>query len=234
MTFSKARLPIRSLFDAQQALSGEYPRVEIRPPLADEAMSGFQITQELNSDRMGSVLIRLRSDDGNWMCQVQANKVYLNWIRPDHEPVGNYPGFTAIYRRFVKALDALSFSLADFSTDFVKYYDLSYHDRLEWQDHIASLSDVHKIIRLKPPEVGTPEGFNNIFSRYTYRNVSLGGYGILAINTDTAVTGKQVLKVESTLRGIHQSGEAWFTEAHRVQYDHFTQLFRPEILVQWN
>ena len=235
VTFSEARQSIRELFDARQALSDEYPRVEIRPPLVDETMSGFQVTQELNPDRMGSVLIRLRSDDDNWMCQVQANKVYLNWIRPDHEPVGNYPGYTAVYRRFGQALDALDLSSADFTTDSVKYYDLSYHDRLEWQEHIASLSDAHKIMRLKPPEIEAPEGFNNLISRYTYRYDPLGGYGTFSVNTDTAATGKQVLKFESTLRGItpHHTSDTWFNEAHMVQYDHFSRIFTPEILAQW-
>ena len=118
VTFSEARRSIRELFDAQKALSDEYPRVEIRPPLVDETMSGFQITQELNPERMGSILIRLRSDDDHWMCQVQTNKIYLNWIRPDHEPVGNYPGFTAVYRRFRQALDALDLSSAGFHDGF--------------------------------------------------------------------------------------------------------------------
>ena len=235
MTFSEERLSIRDLFDAQQALSDKYPRVEIRPPLVDETMSGFQITQEVNPEKMGSVLIRLRSDDDNWMCQIQANKVYLNWIRPDHESVGNYPGYTAIYRKFEVALNALDLSSADFTTDSVKYYDLSYHDRLEWQEYIDSLSDAHKIMRLKPPEIETPEGFNNLISRYTYKYNSLGGYGIFAVNTATAATGKQVLQIESTLRGItrHQSSDAWFNEAHTVQYDHFSRIFTPEILKQW-
>ena len=235
VTFSRERLTIRDLFDAQQALSGEYPRVEIRPPLVDETMSGFQITQEVNPENMGPVLIRLRSDDDNWMCQIQVNKVYLNWIRPDHEPVGNYPGYTAIYRKFRVALDALSLSSADFTTDSVKYYDLSYHDRIEWQEHIASLSDAHKIMRIKPPEIKTPYGLNNLVSRYTYRYDPLGGYGIFAVNTAPDARGKQVLRIESILRGLnpHQSSDAWFDKAHMVQYDHFSRIFTPEILEQW-
>ena len=235
VTFSEGRLSIRDLFDAQQALSDEDPRVEIRPPLVDETMSGFQITQEVNPEKMGSVLIRLRSHD-NWMCQIQANKVYLNWIRPDHEPVGNYPGYTAIYRKFGMALNALSLSSADFTTDSVKYYDLSYHDRLEWQEYIASLSDAHKIMRIKPPEIETPDGLNNLVSRYTYRYDPLGGYGIFAVNTATDATGKHVLQIESTLRGItpHQSSDTWFNEAHTVQYDHFSRIFTSEILEQWS
>jgi uncharacterized protein (TIGR04255 family) len=169
------------------------------------------------------------------MCQIQVNKVYLNWIRPDHEPVGNYPGYTAIYRKFRVALDALSLSSADFTTDSVKYYDLTYHDRLEWQEYIDSLSDAYKIMRFRPPEIETPEGLNNSFSRYTYSYDSLGGYGIFAVNTATAATGKQVLQLESTLRGItpHQSSDAWFNAAHMVQYDHFSRIFTPEILEQW-
>ncbi len=235
VTFNEERLSLRGLFDAQQALSDQYPRVEIRPPLVDEVMSEFQINQEISPERSGTVLIRLRSEDNKWLCQIQANKVYLNWIRLDPEPVGNYPGYTTVYRKFLDTLDALSLGLPDITSDSVKYYDLSYHDRFEWQDYIDSLSDAHKIMRLKPPEIETPEGFNNLFSRYTYRCNPLGGYGIFSLNTATAVTGKQVLQLESNLRGIipDRLGDDWFSEAHRVQYDHFSRIFTPEILKRW-
>ena len=234
VTFSEARLSARDLFGAQRALSDDYPRIEIHPPLADEAMSGFQITHELNPQTT-PILLRLRSEDDGWMCQVQANKVYLNWIRPDDKPVGSYPGYTAIYGRFGEVLDALGFQSADFSEDTVKYYDLGYHHRLEWQEYIAHLGEAHNIMRLKPPEMAAPGGLNSIFSRYTFTCEPLGGYGILSVNNAATATGKQVLIFESTLRGItpHQSTDAWFSEAHTVQAGNFTQLFKPEILAQW-
>ena len=237
VTFLEKRLSVSRLFDARQALSDKYPRVEIRPPIADEWMSGFQITQELNQERTGTVLIRLRSEDGNWMCQLQGNKVYFNWIRPDHEPVGNYPGYTTIYGKFREALDALRLDSSSLTRNSVRYFDLSYHDRIEWQDYIDSLSDINRIMRLKPPEIETPDGLNNSFSRYTYSHDSLGGFGIFAVNTATqaAAEGKQVLQLESTLRGItpHQSLDDWFTAAHKIQYDHFSGIFTAETLEQW-
>ena len=236
VTFSENFLSIRDLFDAQRTLSDEFTRLEIRPPIADEWMSGFQVTQELNPEISGTVLIRLRSDDGNWMCQIQANKIYFNWIRPDHEPVGNYPGYTAIYCKYGEALNALNINIPDIPSDKVKYYELSYHDRIEWQEYLDSLSDAQKIMRFKPPDIKTPEGFNNSFARYTYSYESLGGFGIFAMNTATAATGKQVLQFESTLRGItpHQSSDAWYNAAHKVQFDHFSRFFQPEILEQWS
>lgn len=236
MTFSEKQLSIEDQFDAQKALSEMYPRVEIRAPIADEWMDGFQLTQDLNPERTGVVLIRLRSNDGNWMCQIQANKFYFNWIRPDHEPVGNYPGYSLVYREFGKALHALSQRFPKFISDPIKYYDLSYHNRLEWQEYIDNLSDAHKIMRFRPPEIETPEGLNNSFSRYTYNYGPLGGYGIFAMNTATAVTGKQVLQLENTLRGIipNESSDDWFNAAHLVQYDHFKKMFTPEILEQWS
>ena len=237
MTFSEERLSIKDLFDAQQALSDRYPRVEIRPPIADEWMSGFQITQDLNRDRTGTVLIRLRSEDGNWMCQLQGNKVYFNWIRPDSEPVGNYPGYTTIYGRFREALNVMKLDSSDLTQNSVRYFDHSYHDRLEWQEYIDNLSDTHKIMRFKPPEIETPEGLNNSFSRFTYSYDPLGGYGIFAVNTATqaAAEGKQILQLESTLRGInpHQSLDDWFSAAHKVQYDHFSGIFTAETLAKW-
>lgn len=237
VTFLEKRLSIRELLDAQQALSEKYPRVEVRPPIADEWMSGFQITQELNQERTGAVLVRLRSDDDNWMCQLQGNKVYFNWIRPDHESVGNYPGYTSIYGRFREALKVMRLDSSDLTKNSVRYFDLSYHDRLEWQEYIDSLSDTHKIMRFKPPDIETPEGLNNSFSRFTYSYDPLGGYGIFAVNTATqaAAEGKQVLQLESTLRGInlHQSFDDWFSAAHKVQYDHFSGIFTAETLAKW-
>ena len=236
VTFSEKRLSIEDQFDAQRALADAYPRVEIRPPIADEWMDGFQLTQDLNADRTGVVLVRLRSTDGNWMCQIQANKFYFNWIRPDHEPVGSYPGYDEIYRKFGEAFEALSQLFPQITSDSFKYYDLSYHDRLEWQEYIDSLSDAHKIMRFKPPEIETPDGLNNSFSRFTYNYGPLGGYGIFSVNTATAATGKQVLQLESTLRGIfpNQPSGAWFNAAHMVQYDHFRNIFTSEILEQWS
>ena len=237
VTFLEKRLSISRLFDARQALSDKYPRVEIRPPIADEWMSGFQIAQELNQERTGTVLIRLRSEDGNWMCQLQGNKVYFNWIRLDREPVGNYPGYNIIYGRFRETLNALRLDSSNLTHNSVRYFDLSYHDRLKWQEYINSLSDTHKIMRFKPPEIKTPEGLNNSFSRFTYSYDPLGGYGIFAVNTATqaAAEGKQVLQLESTLRGItpHQSLDDWFSAAHKLQYDHFKGFFTAETLAKW-
>ncbi|MXY98091.1 MAG: TIGR04255 family protein [Gemmatimonadetes bacterium] len=236
VTSSEKWLSIEDQFDAQRALSDTFPRVEILPPIADEWMDGFQLTQDLNPGRMGVVLVRLRSNDGNWMCQIQANKFYFNWIRPDFEPVGSYPGFEDIYQRFCEAFQALSERFPKITSIPVKYYDLGYHDRLEWQDYIDNLSDVHKIMRFNPPAIETPEGLNNSFSRYTYNYSPLGGYGVFAVNTDTAATGKQVLKLESTLRGIvpNQSREDWFNTAHMIQYEHFMRVFTPEVLKRWS
>ena len=90
-------------------------------------------------------------------------------------------------------------------------------------------------MRIKPPEIKTPYGLNNLVSRYTYRYDPLGGYGIFAVNTAPDARGKQVLRIESILRGLnpHQSSDAWFDKAHMVQYDHFSRIFTPEILEQW-
>ena len=236
VTFSDKWLSIEDQFDVRRVLSEVYPRVEILPPIADEWMDGFQLTQDLNPDKTGVVLIRLRSKDGNWMCQIQANKFYFNWIRPDHVPVGSYPGYDEIYRKFNEAFHVLEQRFPQITSDPVKYYDLSYYNRFEWQEYIRSLSDAHKIMRFRPPEIKTPEGLNNSFSKYTYSYEPLGGYGVFAMNTATAATGKQVLQLESTLRGIipNQSSEEWFNAAHMVQYEHFRRIFTPEVLKQWS
>ncbi|MEW6753612.1 MAG: hypothetical protein AB1505_21905, partial [Candidatus Latescibacterota bacterium] len=90
--------------------------------------------------------------------------------------------------------------LTDLATEDVVFFDLTYHDRLEWEESIASISEIHKVMRVSPPAIWTPSGFNNVFSRYTYHCPELGGFGIVGINTETSPTGKQLIRFEDVLR----------------------------------
>ena len=235
MTFAEPQLDIRALFNAQHKLSEEYPLIDIAPPIGDEALVGFVLESEIEPTAVGPFRLRLRSSDRRWLCQIQFNKIYFNWIRQDGQPVGEYPGYTEIVDRFRKILDSLGVPSFANNPDLVKYLDLTYHDRIEWQKYIDSISEADKILRFSPPQLMAQSGFNNVFSRYTYECPEVGGYGILGMNTDSAQDGTQLLKFESCLRGKIQGTTIgkWFDRANGIQYDQFTNIFREETLKEW-
>ena len=235
VTFAESELDINTLFNAQHTLSQEYPLIDIAAPIGDEALVGFVLASELEPTAVGPFRLRLRSSDLSWLCQIQFNKIYFNWIRQDDQPVGNYPGYTEIVGRFRKILDSLgALSLAN-NLDLVKYLDLTYHDRIEWQKYMDSISEADKILRFSPPQLMAQYSFNNVFSRYTYDCPEIGGYGILGMNTDSAQNGIQLLKFESCLRGKMQdiTMDKWFDRANGIQYDQFTNIFKEETLKKW-
>lgn len=232
VTFAESAINVSNLFQAQHKLSELFPLSEIRPPIANESLVEFRLSTELLPEQTGPMLIRMRSKDKKWLCQIQKNKVYLNWIRSDVEDVGSYVGFTNILKEFTKVISILGL---DFKDCKIKYYDLTYHDRLEWQDYVGSISDLTKIMKFCPPAIDTPEGFNNFFTKYTYHFPDLGGFGILSINTDTSAKGQQVIKFENIIRGYakEMAFDAWIEEAHKAQFQFFEQMFTEETLSKW-
>ncbi len=235
MTFAESRFDTRALFSAQHKLSEEYPLIDVAPPMGEEVLVGFVLESEIEPTAVGPFRLRLRSSDRHWLCQIQFNKIYFNWIRQDGQPVGDYPGYTEIVGRFQKILAALGAPSLANKPDLVKYLDLTYHDRIEWQKYIDSISEADKILRFSPPQLMTQSGFNNVFSRYTYECPEVGGYGILGMNTDSAQDGTQLLKLEIHLRGKIQdiTISEWFERANGIQYDQFINIFREEMLEKW-
>ena len=234
-TFNGPRLSIDEVFKAERDLSPDYPNVEALPPMADEQLVEFHISAELDPSRTGPFLLRARSADSKWLCQVQRNKIYMNWVRLDIEAPGNYVGFSKVVERFTSICAKVGVDVDILSERDIRYYDVTYHDRIEWQDYVKSISELEKIMNYCPPRVSTPEGFNNIFSRYTFHIRELGGYGILSINTETSPTGNQVLKFENVARGVLPGktfGE-WIKSANEQQVNYFEGIFRKETLHRW-
>jgi uncharacterized protein (TIGR04255 family) len=233
ITYGLNKLPVDKLFQISSMFSIDFPIVEICPPLVLEELNGFRL-QPLASDLgAGPFLVRRRTNNAKWLLQIQSNKIYLNWIRKDDEPVGTYIGFSKIKESFAGILERIS-EVADVKTNH-SLFVLSYHDRVEWQDIIPDISEINTIMNITSPPKFSVEGFNNLFSRYTYPASDIGGYGFLGINTDTSVSQKQVIRFESILNGFipQKTFDEWMDIAHKKQLLIFENCFNEKLKDSW-
>lgn len=235
VSFKEAKFALLDVFSIQSLLKDEFPRVDIRPPLADESLSEHRLNTELNPESTGPFLLRLRDDSKKWLCQIQRNKLYVNWVRSDIEEVGQYVGFEKVLGRFEALFKVVQSKVLEITFGDVSYFEVAYHDRLEWELYISSISELSKIINFQPPRISIENGFNNVMSRYTFHEPSLGGYGVLSISTDTSPKPSQVLKLETGIRGKLEnvSRLEWFRKANERQVQFFEEIFKPEILRKW-
>jgi uncharacterized protein (TIGR04255 family) len=233
MNYKVNKMSPDALFKAGSLFSEDYPDVEILAPLIIEELKEYRIQPISQDFTAGPFLIRRRTKDHKWLLQIQSNKVYLNWIRLDTEAVGNYIGFSKIKEKYFTILDRLG-SLFDIKND-VLLYEVSYHDRFEWQNHISDISKINTILNISSPPLFSKEGYNNIFSKFTYHDPEIGGYGFVNINTDTSPTGKQLLRFESNIRGMVEGKtiDEWLCMAHEKQLDIFEKTFTEKLRQLW-
>lgn len=221
------------LFQINTMLNKEYPSVEMMPPLNLEILNGYQLQVGFDIATSGQVLYRRRSVNREWLVQIQQNKIYLNWIRADSDPVGSYPGFSIIINKFFELMSVLSTKLNKDLSNNIVLFDLTYHDRFSWQDYIKDLTEINTILDLSIPKILDEEN-NNIFSKFVYPLKQLNGFGIISINTVTSPeTMKQILTIETSLRGFDTDIKTWFDKAHNLQTCIFENLFRESIKNKW-
>lgn len=212
-------------------------------PLVDEELIGFQLNTTLNPQATGPFLHHLSTDDERWLIQLQQNKLYFNWIKKDDQPVGAYPGFSTVYKRFEdvyqQATAPTKKALSDISIDqLIKTYSLLYQDRLFWEAHIADLSQIGRILRINTPSVpgANKESYfpNNIAAKYTVPIKEIGGFANINITTHTS-DGRQMLILQCELKGKveNQDAKQWFQNSHEIQVKFFEQIFHQDILSQW-
>ena len=235
VVYAKQKLSSDDIFVLNGGFKDRFPFLEILSPLVIENLDGFQLVSNLDPLLTGPFLLRRRSSDNKWLLQIQSNSVYLNWIRNDSEPVGNYIGYNAVYEQFVCILDTIEKTLDIGMYEDISMVDLSYGDRIEWQKYIPELSKVKDIINISTPPIFSKEGYNNLFARYTYEDSDLNGFGLLNINTATSIQGSQVIKIETVLRGNLQgfTFPTWFEEAHKKQSFIFDGLFTEYLKGEW-
>jgi uncharacterized protein (TIGR04255 family) len=232
--YRNAKIPVD--FILKKALfSEQFPIVEIVQPLCVEILNGYQV--QPNFDRnSGPFLVRRWTSDEKWLLQMQANMLYLNWIRLDTEPVGTYVGFISVKDKFLSILADLEENTKVNLRSDVILCDLTYNDRIKWQSEISDLSEIGKIMHVSAPPKFSDQGYNNVFSRYTFHDFELNGFGLININTVTAIDGEQLIKLESSLRGrcvIDGDIETWFEQAHTKHNEIFERIFTEEIKAKW-
>lgn len=235
ISYNNNVIPLQKLTALVSRLSSTYPLIEVLPPLALEELKDFQLVTELDPSRSGPILFRLRSADRKWVVQLQGDKAYINWVRLDTEPVGYYLGFAKIKAAFDELKIAISSEVGEIPNERISCVDLTYHDRVEWQDYIPDLSKINEILNVCSPPMFSSSGYNNVFSRYSFPDEEIKGYGLININTATAITGKQLLKVEVNLRGFNASipVDEWLEIAHQKHNHIFDGLFSASIRKRW-
>lgn len=235
INYSKQKMSTDDIFFLNTIFKDNFPLLEILPPLVVEDLNGFQLTQNLDPSISGPFLLRRRSIDNKWLLQIQSNRIYLNWIRNDSEPVGNYLGYSPIFSQFQEILDSLTKAFNFRVFDDIELLDLSYHDRIDWHEYLTELSKISELINISTPPIFSEEGYNNVFSKYSFLDSEINGFGLISINTASSMTGKQIIKVESNLRGklINMSAVEWFQIAHKKQNYIFDKLFTQKIKDQW-
>jgi len=150
--------------------------------------------------------------------------------------VGNYVGFSRVFQKFQALCKAIGIDLKKLTANFaVKHFDVTYHDRIEWQNFAESISELSSIVHFGLPKINVPVGFNNVFSKYTYQLPNLGGYGLLTINTDTSQENTQLLKIKNITQGFLPdiSFQEWAERANAIQVEYFEDLFTQETLSKW-
>lgn len=224
------------IFELINTFKKNYPVVECILPIADEILTNFSLAADINYKLTGPILYRLNSTDFHWLVQLQFNKFFFNWIRKDADFVGNYPGFTKIYSKFSDIEKQIQTKVNCVLP--VKFYELTYQDRIFWQEHITDLSEIDKILRIKLPIVKTTNlkySPNNIFSKYTIPIDKINGFGLVSIDTATSKDNKQVISFQCTLRGYKEDlfTDDWYKIAHDIQIDLFKDLFNENLLKSW-
>ena len=233
-SFKNQIIDLNSVFELRQIFKKEFPIVELQNPLSDVFLKENKLVNQVDVDKVGPFRLRLRSEKSTWLIQIQFNKFYLNWIRKDSDEVGNYPGYSDIKTKFKEYLKLyLRYSITD-NRD-LTYFELTYHDRLKWQEYIDSLSELDKILNISAPNIQTERPFNNVLNKYTYHIPSLEGYGVLNLNTNSSLENQQILKFEKQLRGSDSftNLDKWFDKAHEKQLDAFNNTFKESILESW-
>ena len=235
LSYKKAKIPVDQILK-NALFCEEYPTIEIVQPIFLEILTGFKVRTNLNPNS-GSFCVRRWSKERKWLLQLQSDIIFLNWIRLDNEDVGTYPGFTNIKEKFLSILAFLEESYKINMREDIVLCDLTYLDRVKWQQEISDLSEIGKIMNLNTPPKISGQGYNNVFSRYTFHDPELNGFGLININTDTAQNGEQLLILESYLRGrciLDGDIETWFANANIKQNNIFEQFFTKEIREKWH
>ncbi len=221
-------------------LSSEFPIIENHPPIFNEVFSDGKIIRELNTEKTGEILYRLSTLNRDWLLQIQNNKIYINWMRQDNEDVGNYPGYSEIFRRFNNFLTNISTKIG-LDKNEIFYLEMTYHDRLDYEkENITNASDLNNFINLPIPDfrlIGIENEITGVNNRYTFPLNALNGH--LSISISNAFSSldpeKKVFSIQFSIKGklINKDIQEWFNSANEIQNNLFIKTFKEVKLNQW-
>jgi len=233
VTFKKKVLQLEDVFTFTQIFKNAYPILELKNPLANQKLEAYKHITEIENDKVGPFRVFQRTRDAKFLIQYQSNKILFNWIRRDDKDVGEYPGFKSIKEKFDNVLKEYTSTTKDDLLT-VDYYDLTYQDRIKWQDYISNLSDIDQLFNISLPIMNI-DVVNNLVSELTYKLPELNGYGLLELRTGMTIDEKQILRFQYTLRGHEdlKNLDHWFEKAHKKQLAIFKDFFKPELLEKW-
>lgn len=220
------------IFELIKTLKKDYPHVRYGSPLADSDLKDFILETNLNYDQTGSILYQLNTSDLHRLVQLQFNKFFYSWLRKDDEDVASYPGYNDVYNSFSQ-LKTLIQNIITMEIP-IKFYELTYQNRIFWQNYINDLSEVDKILKIKLPVIQTNNKVyppNNVFSKCTIPINKVGGFAIISINSATATNQKQIITFQCTIRGFKENlpMDEWYKIAHNIQIDLFKDIFGPKL-----
>jgi uncharacterized protein (TIGR04255 family) len=215
-----------------QELLSEYPNYQVNSPLGNDVFNERLVAiPQLNPAVTGPHLNRQWSADKNWLVQFQFNKFFLNWVRDDSKEVGNYPGYSAISKKFKRQLDSLM-SKTNSSTQDILYSELTYQDRIVIPPEAKS--NLSEIINFKLPSFKKAPSHTDFFTAFNSPIEELGGFLIFNMITMPAQQN-DILKIEFIIKGnlSNVSPYEWMDRAHEVHVDIFEEFISKQTLEKW-
>ncbi len=240
VTFDKKYFEMHDIFRLFTEIFSDFNSSSFFPPLANEILKENGLIEgTVHPQIAGQSLIRSRTVDKRWLLQAQGNKFYLNWTRPDEAGVGSYPGYESIKTRFFEYVEKVENDfLKQKITENAIQYELTYINRIEWQNYIENVAEISRITNIKLPDcmlTGQTTGIG-IDSYAILADIS--GYSKTSLQStiiDPKKTAKKALQFENLLRGnLHGvTMRDWFDKAHDIQITIFEDFFTEEVKNKW-
>ncbi|MBP9186394.1 MAG: TIGR04255 family protein [Bacteroidia bacterium] len=235
-TYNTRILNDSNTFKILSELVDGYPNVQYLSPLSNQKLiDNSKLLFESNTFESGQFLYRLRNSDGTRLVQIQGNKIYFNWIRlDDQSPNGFYPGFDSIFHEFKIIVEKINVICGGELNNNILYHELTYHDRIFYEEYIDNLSKIDQLLNVNPPlSISTSNIFGFSFGSTEVLNEEKD-YASLNINNGYSESmSKDILSIEYSIRGFSPDKDGWFNRSREQQNILFRKLINKQILQSW-
>lgn len=221
------------IFKLLEELRNSFPLINTHPTQSEEEVLNGIILATPFYEKAGFSTYRLSSSDGRFQILLQQDLITFHWTRTDKEDVGNYPGFSSLYKSFIEIYDSIIIKNKNVLNK-IKHYYLGYVDRINLEDFKEfSLKDFFKISMPTFNLNNKEYVYENFISRFSQACEEVGGYSISGLNTIPTPIGR-ILIVDNKVKGLTDKPiDIWFQDAHEIQVSFFENLFSNLILEKW-